>query len=162
MSEPARKSPLVEDVVLRNIGTFDLPLETELFALHMIQCIRASRIGKLIIADRTPANVMAYTRLLVPPSNEVEQSWFATMEQFALHWLQSYDKVFYCCDHFKIDLKQDCMRSKVVDMQQSVDDMTRLEYLKAGTKLINVPSGLSLEERKNFVLAELDFGLDYN
>ena len=33
LPEPARNSPLVDDVVLRNIGSFDLPLKTDLFAL---------------------------------------------------------------------------------------------------------------------------------
>lgn len=159
LPEPARESPLVEDVVLHNVGTFDLPLETDLFALHMSQCVRAIRVGRLVIADRTPANIMAYTRLLIHPSNELEQDWFLSMEQFALHWLRLYDKIFYCCDHFKIDLEQDPMRSKVVSIQQQVDDMTRLEYLKSGIELIDIPIGLTLDERKKFVLAELKSGL---
>lgn len=159
LSEPARESPLMEDIVLHNNGTFDLPLETDLFALHMIQCVRATRVGRLIIADRTPVSTMAYTRLLIHPSNEMEQDWFLSMEQFALHWSRLYDIVFYCCDHFNIDLEQDPTRSKYVSMQQQVDDMTRKEYLKSGIELIDIPAGLTLDERKRFVLDALKSGL---
>lgn len=155
LPEPARISPLVEDVVLHDIGSFDIPLETELFALHLLQCVQACRVGKFVISDRTPANVMAYTHLLVNSLDKKEREFFAAMENATSQWLKFYDLIFYCCDHFNINLDEDRLRSKVVGIQDSVDEMTRLEYKKANIQPIDIPCGLQLKERVDFVLSNL-------
>ena len=61
LPEPARNSPLVDDVVLRELENFDIPLEIDLVMNHISQCIRGTRDGEIILSDRTPINVLAYT-----------------------------------------------------------------------------------------------------
>lgn len=152
LTEPARNSPLVDDVVIRERGDFDLPLELDLIACHISRNIRASRHGSFILADRTPANVIAYTKLLVRMNDEREEQLLHAAENFVRQWLKVYDLVFYCQDYFKVDLNSDPMRSKVADLQLQLDIQTRKEYKNAGIFLNKIPKNLSNSERTEYVL----------
>lgn len=152
LSEPARTSPLVDDVVLRDIGTFDLELELDLIAAHITQSIRATRNSSLILSDRTPANVIAYSKLLVSIDEGFQKDLFQSVEDFVKRWMQVYDVVFYCQDYFCAETLRDNMRNKVLNIQHEVDMQTQLEYENAGIALEKIPLGLSGVERTKFVI----------
>lgn len=152
LTEPARNSPLVDDVVLRDLGQFDLPLELDLIADHISRTIRALRHAQVILADRTPANVIAYTRILVDLSSEKDIMLFHAAVDFVKQWLKIYDLVFYCQDHYSIDLQVDPMRNKVINLQNQIDLQTQAEYAHAEINLNRIPKGLSNNDRTMYVL----------
>ena len=41
--EPARTSPLIEEIVIHGRGSFDLPTEVDLFAAQLTEQLRAAR-----------------------------------------------------------------------------------------------------------------------
>lgn len=153
LSEPARRSSLVDDVVLRNVGAFDIPLEVDLIMNHISQCIRGTRDGEIILSDRTPINVLAYTNKLVSSQNELENELIEKCSLVVGSWAKFYDLIFYCQDFYSADLLRDNLRSKVIDIQKDIDLETRRQYSQFDCKLQYIPAGLSLEEKSDFVLA---------
>lgn len=150
LPEPARKSSLVDDVVLRGVGDFDVPLEIDLIAAHVSQCINAARTHPVVLADKTPLNVLAYTELLVTPRDDVERDLLSSAEEFSRSWTRVYDLVFYCQDHFSPNQPGDEMRAKVVDIQSEVDRAVVRQYREADAPLYRIPPGLDLSARTLF------------
>lgn len=152
LPEPARNSPLVDDVVLRDIGNFDIPLELDLIASHIMQCTRATRNSSLILSDRTPINVLAYTNLLCKPNNEMESKLLENVSSFVNTWMHYYDLIFYCQDYFSPNHKNDKMRSKVEDIQAEVDEQNRILYESSKINIEFLPRDLSLLDRTSAVI----------
>lgn len=151
LPEPARNSPLVDDVVLREEGSFDIPLEVDLVMSHISQCIRGTRDGEIILSDRTPVNVLAYAQLLVDASDTTEKALLEKCESLIDSRVNFYDLIFYCQDFYFADVAKDSRRRKMVEIQEEVDLETRRQYEKFGCKLRYVPEDLSLEEKGEFV-----------
>ena len=160
LPEPARNSVLVDDVVLRNKGNFDIPLEVDLIMNHISLCIRGARDGDIILSDRTPVNVLAYTKLLVDSSDEMESGLLERCESLVEKWIEFYDLVFYCQDFYQADISKDNLRSKVVGIQSDVDSETRNQYDRFGCNLQFISKGLSSDEKANFVLNVMQSKLD--
>ena len=160
LSEPARNNPLVDDVVLRNHEEFDIPLEVDLLMTHISSCIRGTRNGNVILSDRTPANVIAYTNLLVKTKDDKELEFWKKCVGLVEGWMKFYDLIFYCQDFYTEKENQDKMRSKVVGMQQSVDLETRKQYEKFNYNLQYIPRGLTLEEKADLVINKIKSKFD--
>lgn len=160
LPEPARNSALVDDVVLRNKGDFDVPLEVDLIMNHISLCIRGAREGDIILSDRTPVNVIAYTKLLVNSSDEMENGLLERSELLVEKWINFYDVVFYCQDFYEADIAKDNLRSKVAGIQSEVDIETRKQYERFGCNLQYIPKGFSSEEKSNFVMKVIQSKLD--
>ena len=152
LSEPARNNPLVDDVVLRNIEKFDILLEVDLLMNHISSCIRGTRNSNVILSDRTPANVVAYTNLLVESRDNIELELWEKCDGLIEGWIKFYDLIFYCQDFYVENASLDKMRSKVVGMQQSVDSETRRQYEKYDCDLQFFPCGLTLDQRTGWVI----------
>lgn len=160
LSEPARNSSLVDDVVLRGIDNFDIPLEVDLIMNHISQCIRGTRDGEIILSDRTPANVLAYTELLISSENQLENNLLKKCNTLIETWVKFYDLIFYCQDYYVANVTADNRRSKVIEIQKEVDIETRKQYNKFGCEVQFIPEGLSLDEKTDFVLKTLEKKLD--
>lgn len=152
LSEPARNSALLDDVILRDKGEFDIPIETDLIMNHISQCIKGTRDGDVILSDRTPVSVLAYTNLLVDKSNEAERLLWESCESLVERWTVFYDLVFYCQDFYQIDIAKDKRRSKALGIQGDVDLETKKQYERINCNLQYIPCSLSLEEKGNFAI----------
>ena len=156
LTEPTRNSPLVDDVVIRNKGCFDLLLEVDLIAAHISQTVRATRGYSVILSDRTPVSVIAYTKLLVKLQNEFEISFFTSIDELVKNWISIYDIVFYCNDFFNLNVDTDIMRSKVQEIQKEVDIQTKEEYRRFGLSLEHLPKNLTTAQRVDFIYNTLN------
>lgn len=160
MYEPARNNPLVDDVVLRDRENFDIPLEVDLLMNHISSCIRGTRNGNIILSDRTPANVIAYTNLLVKSKDDKELDFWNKCNELVESWIKFYDLIFYCQDFYSENENQDKMRSKVLGMQQSVDLETRKQYEKFNCNLQYIPRGLTLDKKADWVINKIQSKFD--
>jgi predicted ATPase len=156
LPEPARASPFVDDVVIHKVGDFDMLLELDLFAAQIRNCVRAARGHDVILADKTPTNVLAYCKMVL----RIEPAtWDAAMVDamgaFCRSWGTAYDAVFYCQDHFGIQQQGDRYRSKVAHLQGQADLLVREEYTALDQELIPIPSGLAPEERAQWVIQRM-------
>jgi len=153
--EPARNSPTADAILLYNQGSFDMPAQLELFAMHIVQCVRATKDGTLIISDRTPISTMAYNEMLIANPTKHEQDLINVAESFTNVWTGYYDIIFYCQDYFASTQDDDKIRRGDDEFQRTLDTKTKQLYEKAGANVVYIPKGLSLTERADFVLGEL-------
>lgn len=155
VSEPARTSPFVEAIVIHGQGQFDIIAEVDLFAAQISQQLRAARHHKLLIADKTILNVMAYARILMPiKSGSRDDTILTAMETFCQAWMHTYDAVFYLHDHYHPDQPGDPHRALVLGLQKQADDYLVELYARSGVSLIHVPRELNLDARTAWVAAQ--------
>jgi hypothetical protein len=92
VEEPARASPFIEEIVVRDKGQFDVECEAGLFAAQLSAQLRAARQHTMIICDKTIANVLAYAWLVLPaPPGSREAAVLQAMEGFCRAWAGVYD-----------------------------------------------------------------------
>ena len=156
LGEPGRYSPMTEEILLYGKGSFDLPIQTEILAMHMVQSVRATRNTSLIIADRTPINTLAYTDLLVKPESRRDEELIEVSHRLAELWTTYYDKIFYCQDFFNPSQDDDVIRRNDMEFKKTLDEKTRELYKQAGIELVLLPKNRTLEERTAFVLEQLN------
>lgn len=157
VGEPARSSPFIEEIVIHGRGEFDLVTEVDLFAAQLSAQLRASRHQKLLICDKTIANVLAYARLVLDaPSGSHESSMLTAMTAFCRAWVHTYDAVYYCADHY--DGIADPLRTKVdaLDLQDATATAVRDTCALIGLSLTEVPPGLSVADRVHWTAARID------
>ena len=153
--EPARNSPMADAILLYNQGSFDVPAQLELFAMHIVQCVRATKNTALILSDRTPISTMAYNDMLIPNRTEHEEGLIKAAESFTNVWTAHYDMIFYCQDYFMPPQDDDKIRRGDDDFRKTLDAKTKHLYEKANANLVYIPKGLSLSDRTGFVLNEI-------
>jgi len=153
--EPARNSPVADAILLYNQGSFDMPAQLELFALHIMQCVRATKNATVIISDRTPISTMAYNDMLITNRSKHEEELIDAAESFTNVWTAYYDIIFYCQDYFASTQDDDKIRKGDDEFQKTLDAKTKQLYEKAKANLVYIPKGLSLADRTDFVLNEL-------
>ena len=148
VEEPARNSPFIEEIVVHGRGGFDLETEVDLLAAQLSAQLRAARQHPMIICDKTIANVLAYTWLVLetPPHSRAAAA-LAAMEQFCRAWAGVYDAVFYCCDHYSQHQPGDPYRAKVLDLQPAADRVVRANCGTVGQRVIDIPPSMTTAQR---------------
>jgi predicted ATPase len=153
--EPARASPFIEETVIYGRGEFDLVAEVDLFAAQLVEQLRAARNQQLLICDKTVVNVLAYARMLLDAgANNHTSTVLDAMAQFCRAWAPVYDMVFYCSDQY--NQPEDPFRAKVAALQDATDHTLRDAYADARIQLHEVPLGLGVAQRVQWVARHVD------
>lgn len=157
VEEPARTSPFMEDIVVRDRGEFDTVAELDTFAAMLTTQLRAARHHSVLITDKTLMNVVAYARSLLPvadgPVVDAMLSLIGATRSL-------YDHVFYLSDAFSPWQDGDAWRSQVADQQAAIDVELRRVADQAGISLIQVPRKLTTSQRMQWISGYLaDSGL---
>ncbi|MDJ0463129.1 AAA family ATPase [Streptomyces sp. H27-C3] len=157
MDEPARYSPFLEDIVLHNVGTFDLVAELDAFAQQLSVPMRAARHHSLLIADKTPANVIAYARTVLDLSEPGVGAIIAAMEALCRAWMPlAYDVVIFSRDRFDQKSGGDRFREKVLTLRDEVEAAVFKATVDSGVKVLELPTELSTEGRVEWIAGQLD------
>jgi hypothetical protein len=150
--EPARESPFMEAIVLHGKGTFDLPAELDLFALQLTTPLRAARNHRLLITDKTPANVLALARLVLDTTDPGTADTLAAMKALCRAWMPAaYDLVVYCRDHFDQRAGGDRFRERVLGLQDDADHAVYHACQESHVPMIELPTGLDTAERVRWI-----------
>jgi predicted ATPase len=153
--EPARTSPFIEEIVIHGRGSFDLATEVDLFAAQLMAQLRAARHQRLLICDKTVANVLAYARLVLDPSADPQTATVLdAMERFCRAWAPAYDLVLYSADQYRHPA--DPYRAKVATLQGATAHAVRTACTETGIELHNIPLGLTVAERVAWVARRVD------
>jgi predicted ATPase len=152
VDESARSSPFMEDIVLRGRGTFDIVAELDTFAAMLTSQLRAARHHSVLVADKTLVNVVAYARSLLP---ERDGPVVDAMLGLCTATAGLYDAVLYVCDAFDPHQCGDALRSKVASQQADIDIALRQIAAQADIGLIDVPRGLTTQERVRWISGHL-------
>jgi hypothetical protein len=156
LGEPARASPFVDDVVIHNVGDFDMPLGLDIFVAHITNTLRAVRSCDVVLADKTPTNVLAYCKMLIriePGTWDAEMA--GAMDRFCRAWGKAYDAVFFCQDHYLAEQDGDKYRARVADLQARADCLLRAEYARLGRSNIEIPRALDVDECARWVVVQM-------
>ena len=159
--EPARTSPFIEEIVIHGRGSFDLVTEIDLFAAQLTALLRTARYHTMLIADKTIANVLAYARVvLCAPPGSHNAAVLDAMAAFCRAWAHVYDAVFFCADQYGQQPPGDGFRDKVLHLQHDVAQAVRATCADAGLPLVDVPTGLTVDERVHWVTGRIaDLGI---
>jgi hypothetical protein len=150
--EPARTSPFMEAIVLYGQGAFDLAAELDLFAQQLTTSLRAARNHRLLITDKTPANVLALAHLVLDPNVPGTEQTLAAMEMMCRAWMpQAYDLVVYCRDRFDQKAGGDQFRTKVLRLQDDADQAVYAACKDSGVRMAELPVGLGTAERVRWI-----------
>lgn len=150
MSEPARSSPFMEEIVIHQRGSFDLAAEVDVFATHLQYQLRAARHQQLVIADKTIVNVLAYARMLLNiEPNTIDAAVLDAMESFCRAWAPTYDLVFLTHDHYK--QPSDRFRTKVTGLQHTAITTLRKLYQRLDIAVLDIPLGYETDQRVEWI-----------
>lgn len=155
LPEPARQSPLIDDVVLRQREAFDLIVEIDLFSRHISNACRASRQFSILLADRSPINVITYCDVLNVARTTCERQILTDMKSLARSWQAKADLTILCRDQYVQDRGGDMMRQKVLHIQETLDRELVCAYSDCGT-IVEMPIGLELEKKVSFAMQHLN------
>ncbi|MFD8339978.1 AAA family ATPase [Streptomyces solisilvae] len=156
MGEPARFSPFMETIVLHGKGSFDLVAELDLFAQQLTAPARTARNHRLLIADKTPANVLALARLVLDPDEPGTVAVLAAMDAMCRAWMpHAYDAVVYCRDRFDQTAGGDRFREKVLGLQDDADTAVLEACKDTGVPLLELPAGLSTRARVEWIADQI-------
>lgn len=152
VDEPSRNSPFMEEIVLHGRGTFDIVAELDTFAAQYTTQLRAARHHAVLVADKTPMNVVAYARSLLP---EQDAPVIDAMLGLCAATAHLYDAVLYASDVYDPRQPGDALRSKVADQQAEVDKVLREVAAHAGITLIEIPRRLTTPDRVRWISRHL-------
>jgi deoxyadenosine/deoxycytidine kinase len=155
VTETARRSPFIEDAVIHGKGSLSLEAEIQLFAAHIAEEQLEARHHELMISDKTIANVIGYTRLLVAETSETAPFVHAMID-FAAAYQRYYDAVFYLSDMYDPALTNDPFRPIDRKFQRDSDIYIRRACEEVGLTLHRVPDGLTLEDQVTWVCEMID------
>lgn len=157
MDEPARYSPFLEDIVLHNVGTFDVVAELDAFAQQLSVPMRTARHHKLLIADKTPANVLAYARTVLDLAEPGAGAIVAALEAVCRAWMPlAYDVVIFSRDRFDQKSGGDRFREKVLTLRDEVEAAVFKATTDSGVKVLDLPIGLPTCGRVEWIVEQLD------
>lgn len=138
----------MEDIVLHGLGTFDLVAELDLLAQHFTVPLRAARHHRVLVTDKTPANVLALARLVLDLTQPGTPAVLFAADALCRAWMpQAYDAIVYCRDRYDQKAGGDRMREKVLDLQDDADTAIYAACRATGVPILDMPLGLTVAER---------------
>ncbi|MFJ4093429.1 AAA family ATPase [Kitasatospora sp. NPDC089913] len=154
--EPARVSPFMEEIVLHNKGDFDLVAELDTFAVQLTTTMRAARNHSLLITDKTPANVLAYARLVLDQDDPHVRAVLRSVESLCNSWMPlAYEAVIHCRDHYDQEAGGDRFRAKVLDLQDETETAVYEAIRATGVPVLDLPQGLTTQARVEWIAKAL-------
>ncbi|MFF1908609.1 AAA family ATPase [Kitasatospora sp. NPDC058218] len=154
--EPARVSPFMEEIVLHDKGGFDLTAELDAFAAQLTTTMRATRNHSLLITDKTPANVLAYARLVLDQEDPQVRAVLRSVESLCNTWMPiAYSAVIHCRDHYDQEAGGDRFRGKVLDLQSATETAVYEAIQATKVPILDLPQGLTTQARVEWIAKQL-------
>lgn len=152
LSETARHSPFVEDIVINKVGNFDIASELHLFASQIAQEQVLARHHQLLVCDKTIANVLGYARLLLGDTGGAFSGQMLNcMEELARVYVHQYDAVVYASDFYDLAVTKDPFRPKDVEFQRQADESIKKTCNELGVPLLELPKGLRIDQKLKWI-----------
>ncbi|MFD7598478.1 AAA family ATPase [Kitasatospora sp. NPDC059812] len=154
--EPARVSPFMEEIVLHGKGEFDLTVELDTFAAQLTTTMRTARNHSLLITDKTPANVLAYARIVLDQDDPQVRAVLRSMESLCKAWMPiTYSAVVHCRDHYDQEVGGDQFRGKVLDLQSAAETAVYEAIRATNVPIFDLPQGLTTQARVEWIAKHL-------
>jgi len=134
----------------------DLTCEIDLFAAQISAQVRAARLHKLVIADKTIANVLAYCQVAMPAPSAEEHAVISAMNRFCRAWAASYDAIILCQDRYEQHLESKTYTKPLFAYQAAVAERLESVLAEIDRPTIRLPLGLTTTERLSVTIDGLE------
>lgn len=156
LTERARHSPFVEDAVIHKTGKITVHGELHLLASQIEYEHREARYHQVLICDKTVANVLGYSRLLLADNSSIATGQLiGSLQPFLTEYVKLYDFVFFCNDLYDLTTTEDPFRPRDALFQKQASAAIRQACTDLALPLIDIPIGLSHDERVAFVVQRI-------
>lgn len=151
----ARRSPLVEEVVVHERGQIDLSLELHILASQLAGEQELARHHQLVLCDKSVLSVIAYARLFLTEGLDGSgRSLLESMARMAHSYAIRYDAIFLLGDLYALRRTADPYRPDDGALREKAAELIAVECEAAGT-VHEVPLGLATAEKVEWVLSQL-------
>jgi hypothetical protein len=151
--ERARQSPFIEDAVIHKTGPITIHGELHLVALQIAHEQGLARHHDLLVCDKTVANVLGYSRLLLgQDDSRSTQNLLRTLEAFLSEYAKFYDQVFYSEDLYELQLTRDPFRPVDPKFQRDAASAIREACIDLKISLDLIPTGLDHQDKVEWVV----------
>lgn len=156
LTERARHSPFVEDAVIHKTGKITVHGELHLLASQIEHEHREARYHQVLVCDKTVANVLGYSRLLLDgASSNATGKLIRALQPFLAEYVKLYESVFFCNDLYDLTTTEDPFRPRDPLFQQEASGAIRQACADLALPLVDIPTGLSHDERVAFVIQRI-------
>jgi hypothetical protein len=151
--ESARANAFVEDFTIHGIP-LSMHIELHLLTKTIADQILATRHNTLLVCDKTPVSLIGYIEVLMAGQlAEGDRRLLAAMRGLLDEWCYAYDLMFLLRDCFDAeDEMRDPIRAKVASVRSQVEDAIATELHRIGIPVVEVPAGLALDRRVDWML----------
>lgn len=158
--ERARESPFVEDAAVRRVAAFTVNGELHLLGEQIAAEQRLARHHELLVCDKTVANVLGYSRLLLGTSNDVyTRNLLDRLPIFLTAYAGIYDRVFFTADRFDLALTRDPFRPNDEEFRAAAEVAVHQACIDIGLPLDLIPTGLTHDQRVQWVVEKIEGGM---
>lgn len=151
--ETARENPIIEATRIHGRGEVDVFGQLSLFGTKLTQEALQARYNEMLITDKTVMNVLGYARLLIADATAVERDLLDAVASLCRAYAACYDVVFYSQDLYDTTLTADPFRPSDREFQAAADRSIRTALDAVSCQPVEIPLGLSLAQRVEFVLS---------
>lgn len=150
--ESARRNPFVEDFTLHGVP-LSIHIELQLFSATIADQILATRHNQILVCDKTPASLLAYTNVLLGSQLSADDGKLLdAMTNLFREWCRSYDVIFVLRDKYNLDRSEDGVRAKVLHLQEEVGSRVQVELERACAAVMEIPAGMTLDDRVDWII----------
>ena len=154
--ERARESPFIEAAVIYKAGEISIHAELHLLAAQIAHEQLMARHHELVVCDKTVANVLGYTKLLLADERSpLEQDLVRGMEALIKEYSRLYDIVFYCSHSYDLTLTRDPFRPVDGQFQKNADASILRACSDVGIRLQRIPTALSSEDSLSWIMERI-------
>ncbi|MFB8276978.1 AAA family ATPase [Nocardia colli] len=150
----AWRNAFAESLAVRDT-LLSMTIELHRFTAIIADQISAARFNQLLVCDKTPASVLANCRLLLkdglPPEGD---RLLHVMTALFGEWARSYDRVFILRDSHTFET-EDHIHTGISGLPDIVGDEILAVFDEFGVDAIQVPRGMSLQERVNWIAGRI-------
>jgi hypothetical protein len=112
-----------------------------------------ARYHAVLICDRTVANILGYSRLLLGKSaDEFSMQMLESITAFCRTYSRQYDAVFYLSDLYDLTKTRDPFRPTDLQFQREADRSIREACAEIGLRVTELPRDLRLEQKVSWIL----------
>jgi predicted ATPase len=152
--DSARLNPFIEAARIHGRAEIDVFAELSLFGELLSEDARLARFNDVLVMDKSVANILGYARHFLGDT-PFEERVLQGMAALAGAYAEVYDRVFFLNDYYNLDSTEDRFRPKEQSFQRSAAEGIRRACLEMGLTPIDIPPGLSREDKEGFVLGHM-------
>lgn len=132
-------------------GEFSFAMQLDILNRQVSEELEILRTSSCIICDRTVIDVLAYSKQLQQPKDELTKTYKRCIEVFVSEYVKTYNVLFLKTDYFDTYQSNDSLVTKDYDFQLSVYETIKTILDKLNLQAIQINNNNGLETVINWI-----------